>query len=329
MKKILGIGNALTDILLQIDDDLLLKQLNLPKGSMQLVDERKQSEISDFLKHKNIKMAIGGSASNTINGITRLGGKGGFIGKVGKDEIAKFYINDSLLNGVQSHLFESETPSGRCLVLVSVDGERTMCTFLGAAAEFEANELTSDLFAGYDIFHIEGYLVQNHDLIRHSMKMAKKAGLQVSIDLASYNVVEDNLSFLKEIVSDYVDIIFANEEEALAFTKKEPLEALNEFAKQTSIAVVKIGKGGSHVKSGNDVYHIEARNSNCIDTTGAGDLYAAGFLHGLACDYSLDVCGKMGSLVAGNVVEVVGTKMDEHIWKTINCEIDKIKMVFI
>lgn len=324
MKKVLGIGNALTDILLQIDDDLLLKQLNLPKGSMQLVDEKKQSEISNSFKHETPKMVAGGSASNTINGISRLGGKTGFIGKVGKDKIGSFYVSDSQHNGVEPHIYESETPSGCCLVLVSADGERTMCTFLGAAAELEGNELTPDLFTAYDIFHIEGYLVQNHNLIRKAMQLAKKAGLQVSIDLASYNVVDENIDFLNEIISNYVDIVFANEEEARSFTGKEPLEALNKLAEQVSIAVVKVGKDGSHIKSGNDIYHIEARESNCVDSTGAGDLYAAGFLYGLACNYSLDVCGKIGSLVAGNIVEIVGAKMDNEVWDLIHQEMKQI-----
>ena len=323
MKKVLGIGNALTDILLQINNDLLLKQLNLPKGSMQLVDEKKQSEISDSFKHEKPKMITGGSASNTINGISRLGGKAGFIGKVGKDEIGKFYISNSLHNGVEPHIYESEIPSGCCLVLVSADGERTMCTFLGAAAELEGDELTPDLFDGYGILHIEGYLVQNHNLVQSAMQLAKKAGLLISIDLASYNIVDDNLSFLKEIVENHVDIVFANEEEARSFTGKEPLEALDELAKQAPIAIVKVGKGGSHIKSGSNIYHIEARESNCVDTTGAGDLYAAGFLYGLSCNYPLDVCGKIGSLVAGNVVETVGAKMDEGVWEMIQLETKK------
>jgi sugar/nucleoside kinase (ribokinase family) len=321
MKKILGIGNALTDIVLQIENDAVLQELNLPKGSMQLVNEEKQREISDLLKNKKPAMVTGGSASNTVNGITRLGGKAGFIGKTGKDEVGDFYTADSLANGIEPYLAKSNTPSGQCLVLVSDDGERTMCTFLGAAAELDVCELQRKLFEDYDIFHIEGYLVQNHDLIRTAVRLAKEAGLLVSIDLASYNVVEENLDFLKEIVADYVDIVFANEEEARAFTGKEPLEALDEIAGMVEIAVVKVGKEGSYIKSGEDFYRVEVRRANCIDTTGAGDLYAAGFLYGLAHDMPLDVCGKIGSLVSGNVVEVIGAKMSDEMWKNIREEI--------
>lgn len=324
MKKILGMGNALTDILLRIENDEVLAKLNLPKGSMQLVDGGKSKEITTLLSEISPRMATGGSASNTINGITRLGAAAGFVGKIGKDEVGEFFRNDMLNNGVVPHLLYSETPSGQCTVLVSADGERTLCTFLGAACELDAKDLTPEMFVGFDIFHIEGYLVQNHELIRTAVKMAKEAGLQVSVDLASYNVVEENLDFLNEIIRDYIDIVFANEEEARAFTGKEPEQALIHIADHCDIAVVKIGKEGSFIKSGSESVLVKPRLANCIDTTGAGDLYAAGFLYGLANGYSLDICGKIGSLVSGNVVEVLGAKMTDEVWKQIHTDIQKI-----
>jgi sugar/nucleoside kinase (ribokinase family) len=256
MKKILGMGNALTDILLQIDNDDILSTLNLPKGGMQLIDTERAEEISLAVEKYHKKMATGGSASNTINGITKLGLKAGFVGKIGKDDIGLFFTNDSINNGVEPHLQLSETPSGRCIVLVSPDSERTLCTYLGAACELEAKDLSQDMFQDYDIFHIEGYLVQNHELIRTAVKLAKEAGLQVSIDLASYNVVEANLEFLKEIIRKYVDIVFANEEEARAFTGKEPEEALIHISDHCDIAVVKVGKEGSFIKSGDEQVQI-------------------------------------------------------------------------
>lgn len=324
MKKVLGMGNALTDILLQIENDDVLSKLHLPKGSMQLVDEGKSKEITDFLSHVQPKMATGGSASNTINGITRLGAPAGFVGKIGKDKVGEFFNNDMLNNGVRPHLLVSKTPSGQCTVLVSNDGERTLATYLGAACELDATDLTPEMFRDFDIFHIEGYLVQNHNLIRTAVRMAKDAGLMVSIDLASYNVVEANLDFLNEIVREYVDIVFANEEEARAFTGKAPEEALIHISEHCDIAVVKIGKDGSYVKSGNENVLIQPYLANCIDTTGAGDLYAAGFLFGLSCGYSLEICGKIGSLVSGRVVEVLGAKMEDAVWTEIHHEIKKM-----
>ena len=324
MKKVLGMGNALTDILLQIENDDVLVKLNLPKGSMQLVDEGKSKEITDLLSRIQPKMATGGSASNTINGITRLGATAGFVGKIGNDTVGEFFNNDMLRNGVKPHLLYSETPSGQCTVLVSADGERTLSTFLGAACELEAADLSPEMFKGFDIFHIEGYLVQNHELIRTAVKLAKEAGLMVSIDLASYNVVEANLDFLKEIIREYVNIVFANEEEARAFTSKEPHEALIHISEHCDIAVVKIGKDGSYVKSGDEKLLVQPYLANCIDTTGAGDLYAAGFLYGMACGYSLELCGKIGSLVSGRVVEVLGAKMTDEAWSEIHQEIKRM-----
>ena len=324
MKKVLGMGNALTDILLQIKNDSILSVLNLPKGSMQLINTERSEEISKAVSQYDKVMATGGSASNTINGITKLGLNAGFVGKIGKDDIGLFFTNDSINNGVKPHLLVSETPSGRCIVLVSPDSERTLCTYLGAACELEASDLNPEMFQGYDIFHIEGYLVQNHDLIRTAVKLAKQAGLKVSIDLASYNVVEENLDFLHEIIKEYVDIVFANEEEARAFTGKEPKEALIHISDHCDIAVVKVGKEGSFIKSGDEHVQIKPRLANAVDTTGAGDLYAAGFLFGLANNYSLEICGKIGSLVSGKVVEVLGAKMTDEVWSEIHEEIRKI-----
>lgn len=321
MRKVLGMGNALTDILLQIESDEVLEELKLPKGSMQLIDEVKLAEIRSAVAIEKSVMATGGSASNTINGITRLGVPAGFFGKIGRDDIGTFFMNDTVANGVEPMLQYSDLPSGNCTVLVSADGERTLCTYLGAAAELTPDDITEDLFKGFSIFHIEGYLVQNHALIRNAVQLAKQAGLLVSIDLASYNVVEANLDFLKDIITEYVDIVFANEEEARAFTGKEPEEALIHIANHCEIAVVKIGKKGSYVKSGDTVHTIDPFLARSIDTTGAGDLYAAGFLYGLAIGLPLDSCGRIGSLVSSRVVEVLGAKMDQEVWDDIHQQI--------
>ncbi len=321
MKKIIGLGNALTDILLRIENDSILSELNLPKGSMQLIDEAKMHEIAAFFANQTSVMATGGSASNTINGIAKLGIPGAFLGKIGKDEVGNFFKNDSLKNGVKPDLLHSETPSGRCTVLVSSDGERTLCTYLGAASELSADEIDLKIFEDYSIFHIEGYLVQNHELISTAVKLAKSAGLLVSIDLASYNVVESNLDFLTDLIANYVDIVFANEEEARAFTGKEPYEAVKAISDLCEIAIVKTGKDGSYIKKGEKFVNVKPRISECIDTTGAGDLYASGFLYGLASGLSLDACGKIGSIVAGNVVEVIGAKMSDDRWENIKSEI--------
>jgi sugar/nucleoside kinase (ribokinase family) len=317
MNKVLGIGNALVDIMTQLENDNFLKEYNLPKGSMQLVDESFVRDITRASEKFERSLASGGSAANTIHGLARLGVETGFIGKVGEDEMGNFFFDDMKNSAINPQLLKSKTTSGRAVALVSKDSERTFATFLGAAVELSPEDLKEEHFKGYKYLHVEGYLVQNHDLLRKASELAKKFDIKLSLDLASFNVVEDNLDFLKQYVIDYVDIIFANEEEAKSFTGKEPKEALNELAKLSEIAVVKIGKEGSMIKSGDKEYKVSPIKSNPIDTTGAGDAYAAGFLYGLVMNLPLDRCGEIGSLLAGKVIEVIGAKMNDKQWKEI------------
>ncbi|MPL92264.1 putative sugar kinase YdjH [bioreactor metagenome] len=323
-KKVLCLGNALVDIITQLESDSILETLNLPKGSMQLVDSDVSKMVQNATSALKSSLQTGGSAANTANGIANLGVGSAFIGMVGEDKLGEFYINDMVENSIEPRFFKSKTTSTGCAVaLVSKDGERTFATYLGAAIELKAELLSKELFQGYDYFHIEGYLIVNNDLIRKAIELAKQEGLKVSIDFASYNVVEENLDFLKEICKS-VDIIFANEQEAKAFTNKEAEEALEDIAEICEIAVVKIGKKGSLIKNGDNKIVIGKRERTCIDTTGAGDMYAAGFLAGLCLGRDLEVCGQMGSILASEVIEVYGAKMDSESWNRIKAEIDTL-----
>ncbi len=327
MKKIIGLGNPLVDVLTKLKSDDLLTEFSLPKGSMQLVDESVSGKIAAKLANNNRFLVTGGSASNTICGLAKLGATVGFAGKIGNDEMGAFFQADSEKNGVNSHLIQSNSPSGVCISLISPDGERTMATCLGAACEMAPGDLCEDIFSGYDYCHIEGYWVQNRELILTAMQMAQKNGLKISLDLASYNVVLDNLDFLQQIARDYVDILFANEEEAKAFTGKEPEEALDEIAGICEIAVVKIGAEGAFIKKGKEKYKVAAMPGVvCLDTTGAGDLYASGFLYGLAGELPLPVCGKIGAITAGNIIQVIGTKLDDERWGKIGGEIGGLEV---
>lgn len=324
MKKILGMGNALTDIIYQLENDKALTDFSLAKGSMTLIDATAATNIKSHFIDISPKMVTGGSASNTINGISKLGLTGGFIGKTGDDTIGHFFAKESKENGVTPHLKHSLTPSGHCTVLVSKDGERTMCTYLGAAAELLANELDKSVFTDYDFFHIEGYLVQNYKLIETALKMAKDAGLTTSIDMASFNIVEEHNVFLHHIIANYVDIVFANEEEAKAFTGKAPYEALQELGKICRIAIVKIGEEGSYIKANDKTLKIAPVKAISVDTTGAGDMYAAGMIYGLAKDYPLELCGKIASYLSSKIVEVVGAKLSDKTWKEIYLHLDSL-----
>ena len=324
MKAVLGIGNALVDILATLPSDELLVKHNLPKGSMQLIDEATSNSILNDLTGIGCQRVAGGSAANTINGLAKLGTKSGFIGKVGKDKLGEGFRADQQSNGISSNLLLGNVSSGRAMVLISCDAERTFGTYLGAAVELSAHDLELAMYKGYTHFHIEGYLVQNHKLLEQAVELAKLNDMTISLDMASYNVVEENKDFLGRMLEHYVDIVFANEEEAMSFTGQEPDKAVKQFAELCDIAVVKVGKKGSLVKSENLFHHIQAIDANPIDATGAGDLYASGFLYGLTQSLSLDKCGAIGSLCAGKVVEVIGPKMDDEVWGQIRIEAGKI-----
>lgn len=323
MKKILGIGNALVDILVQLPNDEPLHKLNLPKGSMQLIDQSTMRRIAETTSFLNKHVATGGSASNTSVALARLGCNVGFIGKVGCDEIGDFYATDLNNNSVTPHLRKSDLPSGRCNVLISNDSERTMATYLGAAVTLNAEDLNIDIFRQYDILHIEGYLVQNYNLITRAGQLAKEAGLTVSIDLASYNIVAENIEFLQDFVSKYVDIVFANEEEATAFTQLPAEQAVHSIAQQASFAIVKVGAKGSYIKQGETLYHVPAEKVKAIDTTGAGDVYAAGFLYGYANNLTLTRCAEIGTSCAAQVIQEIGAKITPERWQKIY---DKLKV---
>ncbi|MCW3788943.1 adenosine kinase [Plebeiibacterium sediminum] len=325
MSKVLGMGNALVDILTKMEDDELLQRLNFPKGSMQLVDAETSSKVLEHISHLKTEQASGGSAANTIHGLSCLGIQTGFLGKVGNDELGEFFKKDMSSNNIEPKLLTSENESGKAIALISPDSERTFATFLGAAVELSPDDIVEDLFHGYTHFHIEGYLVYNQPLIEKALKCAKEAKLIVSLDLASFNVVEDNHAFLKDMVAKYVDILFANEEEAKAFTKKEEKEALDIMAKDCNIAVLKLGSKGSIIKHFETTFEVGVIPANSIDTTGAGDLYAAGFLYGLLNFLPIDKCGQIGALLSGNVIEVVGPKMEDDRWNKIHSELEKLK----
>lgn len=318
MKKVLGIGNALVDIISFIEDDSLLDFLSLPKGSMQLVDASTSRKIQQHISGYKSHFASGGSAANTIHGLAKLGVSTGFIGTVGRDDMGGFFQEDMKRSGINTYLLTATQPTGMAISLVSNDGERTFATYLGAAVDILTEGIRSSVFEVYDYLHIEGYLVQNHNLIGYVLPLAKKHNMTVSLDLASYNVVEANLKYLHYIVENYVDIVFANESEAYAFTSiKDPEGALRRIASKCQTAIVKTGEKGSLVMQDNIVYKVGAIDACCLDTTGAGDLYAAGFLYGLVKGFPPDLCGRIGSLLAGKVIEEPGAKIGPEGWEVI------------
>ena len=322
MKKILGIGSALVDILTQIPNEQLLQELNLPKGSMTYVDAQTSVEIGKKLAYLGSQMASGGSTANTMSGLARLGIETGFLSKIGKDEVGEFFKKQMTDSRVKPLLLTTDTPSGRVIAMVTPDGERTFATCLGAAAEMCADDIHTDLLDGWDIFYVEGYLVANPPLLEKALDTAHAKGMTIAMDMASYNEVQKHRDLLLRLLEDRLDIVFANEQEAKALTGLEdPEAALHYIAERCQIAVVKVGAKGAYVQRGNEIVTIPPMEANVVDTTGAGDMWASGFLAGLVKGENLQKCGMMGAIVAKNIIEVVGAKMDETRWEKIHAAI--------
>ena len=327
MGKIIGLGNALIDLLVMLDDDNLLSHMGLCKGAMQLISATKFQELNKIITSKEVYMSTGGSAANTIQALASLNTPVGFIGKIGEDEYGRFFAKSFKAKNIDCHLIcDKEQASGVATTFISKDSERTFGTYLGAAADLIDSEIFGEVLSEYDYLYVEGYLVQNHELILRAMKLSKELGLKICIDLASYNIISGDLSFFKRLIKDYVDIVFANEDEAYAFTGTEdPVEALNLISETCEIAIVKVGSKGSYVKDKKSAHHIKTFQDDCvIDTTGAGDYYAAGFLYGHTKGFDIETCGNIGALLSGHIIQVVGANLSESRWDTVKLNLMNI-----
>ncbi|MFO7972778.1 MAG: adenosine kinase [Desulfobacterales bacterium] len=316
-KLVVGVGSALVDILAREDDDFLQKTGAI-KGGMKYVD-KEFIELTMSRASKKPTMVPGGSACNTVIGIGKLGGHARFVGKRGKGELGDFFETNLRKNNVDPVLFTSSSFTGRVLSIITHDAQRSMFTFLGASSETQPEEITKKCFENAAIVHIEGYLLFNEDLILAALTAAKEAGALVSLDLASFTVVEESKILLKKIVKDFVDILLANEDEALAFTGySDEIKAAGSLAEHAYIAALKVGERGSYIAHGDKIIKIEPMVSDtAVDTTGAGDLWASGFLFGLVNGYSLEQCAKLGSACGYEVCQVIGANIPEQGWQRI------------
>ncbi|MGD9972139.1 MAG: adenosine kinase [Desulfatirhabdiaceae bacterium] len=311
---VVGFGSALMDILVSESDEFL-HQSGIRKGGMSLTDEPELQRVLAKTTRAPI-IVPGGSACNTTIGIARLGGRARFVGKRGSGEMGDLFETGLISDGVDPRLRRSPSKTGRVVSVITPDAQRSMLTFLGAAAEIEPDEIDAACFQDAAIAHIEGYLCHQPDLIRHIHQLALQSGARISLDLASYTVIEAHRPLINELLEKGVDILIANEDEAESFTgAKDEIEAVRIMSRLAPIAVYKMGKRGSLIASGNDIVKIDARgNGDALDTTGAGDLWASGFLYGLANGYSAQQAGKLASWCGYEVCQVVGAKIPEHGW---------------
>lgn len=316
-KLIIGVGSALIDILAHEEEDFL-KRTGAVKGGMKYVS-RKFIEETLSLSSKPPSLVPGGSACNTIVGIGKLGGTARFIGKCGNGEMGRFFETDLIRQNVEPLLLRSNSPTGRVLSIITPDAQRSMFTFLGASAETMPQDITKNLFENAAIVHIEGYLLFNPDLILTILKTAKQSGARISLDLASFNVVQESHELVEHIVESFVDILIANEDEARAYTGcPDEARAIRALSTKAELAVLKVGERGSLIARGSQIVKIRPKTgAPVIDTTGAGDLWAAGFLYGLVNGYALEHCGELGSACGYEVCQVVGASIPDTGWQKI------------
>ncbi len=316
-QTIVGIGSALVDILIH-EDDNFLANTGAAKGGMTLAGK---DDIERFwaMSSGEARIVPGGSACNTAVGVGNLGGRARFVGKCGKDELAALFQDNLQKQNVDPALLHTDSPTGRVLSIITPDAQRSMFTYLGASAEIRPDEIIPEFFADAAIVHVEGYLLFNPDLMEAILSSARQANARVSLDLASYTVVEASRELLDYLVDKYVDILIANEEEAQAFTGyRDEQKALEALAARAGIAVLKVGRRGSYVSHAGHTDTIKPMgDGKVVDTTGAGDLWAAGFLFGLVRGLSMEVCGHLASACGYEVCRVTGAIIPPEGWERI------------
>ncbi len=324
---LIGVGSPIVDTLARVPESFL-SSVEGEKGGMELVDAHAMGALLSKVDEAGATMveATGGSAGNTAVGLARLGLPVTFLGKTGPDAGGEFYINRFKQVGGDSSRFKiGEVANGRCLSLVTPDSERTMRTDLGAAATLSPDEISKADFESVKHAHIEGYLLFNGALLEKVLSSAKEAGCTISLDLASFEVVRAAGAGLVELLKNSVDVVFANEDEATAFAElngaKNPADfesiaaSLGELC---DVAVVKLGGEGSLVFSKGELTRIEpVKVASVVDTTGAGDLWAAGFLFGWLGGRDLRSCGNFGSLLGAEVVQILGAEIPADRWEVL------------
>lgn len=309
---ILGIGNAIVDVIAPADDEFL-HRLGLPKGGMSLIDAGQA--VSLYAAMAPARESSGGSAANTVAGLASLGGKGAFIGKVRDDLLGLVFRHDITALGVAFPTPASVEgpPTARCLILVTPDAQRTMNTFLGASADLGPEDIDADIVAASQVTYLEGYLFdppRAQAAFRQAAGIAHRAGRKVGLSLSDAFCVERHRAEFRDLIENHVDILFANEAEITALYQTHDFDLAAQTVRgQCEIAVLTRSAQGSLIVTKDAIHRIEAAKiGKLVDTTGAGDLYAGGFLFGLTHGMSLPDCGRLGSLCAAEIISHVGAR---------------------
>ena len=309
---VVGVGNALVDIQCQVPESFL-GEIGFEKGIMTLVDDDKQSAVLSRMPVDQIHRCSGGSAANTIVGLVQLGGTGGYIGRVGKDDIGEFFRQDMLQHGVQVHCDDADAPSGTCAILITPDAQRTMLTNLGAAGLVSDADLDASMIAASRYLYIEGYLLTadvGHDGAYRAMELAKQSGTKVALTASDpflVNLIRDEFW---ELLRGPVDLFFCNEEEAKSLTGEDDVtRAAAKIHESVEDVALTLGDKGSLLMRGGDAIPISGVPVAAVDTTGAGDMFAGAYLYGLTAGMDAKTAGDLASKKAAEIVAQMGPRL--------------------
>lgn len=312
--QVTGIGNALVDIQFEVSD-VEIKELGFEKGTMTLVSREKQKEILEFLGHRSHNKCSGGSGANTIIAFSSMGGKSAYKTMLGHDSFGEFYSSEFAdLGIILDSKYHADENTGICFVLISPDSERTMATFLGANSFHNYEHISDELIKRSEWIYLEGYKFTDETgrrAINHAVEIAKKYNTKIALTFSDKFVIDVFYDHLKPI-AEQSDLIFCNEMEAKAYTRKESFDEAFDYlnANHKNLAITQ-GEKGAKVKWNNEIFDIPSYPCKPIDTTGAGDMFAGGFLYGITHWDNPSKAGHLGSISASRVISQLGARLNE------------------
>lgn len=310
-----GLGNALVDMEYSVTP-ADLESMGIDKGVMTLVDVDHQSELMVYLSEHHVHRSAGGSAANTVIALSQLGGRGFYSCKIGDDELGRLYDTDLRANGVQTNAHEQSEDghTGRCLVLVTPDADRTMCTYLGITGGLSRAEIVPDALAASAFLYVEGYLATSptaRDAVAHARALARDAGVATALSLSDPNIVEHFGDGLREMIGAGVDVLFANEAEALGLTGSETIDdAVAGLARLADRFVITRGPRGALVHDRGEITEIAARRVDPVDTNGAGDMFAGAFLYGITRGWTAPEAAELATRASARLITAYGARLD-------------------
>ncbi len=314
--SVLGIGAAFVDALFFVED-AFLEHFTMEKGSVAAIDLDTVHRLAQKA-HVPPLLTPGGSCANVVRALSMLGWQCAITGKIGQDEPGRFLLKNLEEHGIRPHYIPCDLPTGRVLCFITPDAERTMRDLLGASVDMQGEDLSSEQFAERSLVHIEGYTLFNGRLAESAMELAKETGSKVSFDLANFKIVQNHRSELKKMISKHVDILFANAQEAEEMTGLAPEKACTLLGGDCDYAVVTMGAQGCWAAHEGELIHADAIPvEKVVDTTGAGDMFSAGFLDGVFDAASLEESAKRGAFLASHIITVQGAYIPPSRWDEI------------